>query len=548
MTRQKKSYVITTILMLSLFFAASRIAMADGTADCKNIPTDKGAVTGVLDAAAGICAYLGIPYAAPPVGALRFRPPQPPAAWKTTFAADKYGAECIQFPMSLFPSDKTTGSEDCLYANVWHRAGVATGSKPVMVFIHGGGFVTGSGVMDLYHGNNLAAKGDVVVVTINYRLGPFGYMVHPALKDDQGREGNYGMLDQVAALRWVQTNIRNFGGDSGNVTIFGESAGGMSVGLHLISPMSKGLFQKAIVESGPATLIKLTAKEEEAVGLKAAEKLGCGDVKTAAKCLRDVDAVKFITVLKPVMNLLSDSELKNGFPAHPVVDGWFIPDVPLKMYLNGQFNTNVPAMLGTNSDEASFFMVARDIKNQDDFMANFRQDGAVVKKAFGFDVLTDELVPLYPIEAYPNAKKAYSDVVTDVAFSCPTKMLAGILSTKQPKVYEYYFTRPPTNKGIVRDWGAFHGAELPFVFSNFNFLGISFASKANSEFSDRMMTLWSSFARTGVPAVEGAPAWPAYDAKGQAYMQLDNEMKVGNALKENKCNIVEKVLKSNVGM
>lgn len=536
----------TLFMAAALVLFASRWAAA-GPADCTNVGTDKGDVSGVLKGNKDVCAYKGIPYAAAPVGDLRFKAPREHAAWTTTLKAEKYSSVCLQFPIGLAPSNRPMGSEDCLYLNVWHPVTAAKEKKPVMVFVHGGGFVTGSGSEEWYEGTHLASKGDVVVVTFNYRLGPFGFLTHPALKDAQGHEGNYGFLDQIAALNWVKKNIGAFGGDANNVTIFGESAGGMSVGLLMLSPLTEGLFGKAIVESGPAVMINIPAKDDEAKGLKAAEMLGCGKAEEAAACMRAVDAKQLILKVRPVISLLSDAELTKGFPFHPVIDGWAIPDNPMKMYVNGEFHKNVKVMLGTNKDEASYFTIQEKLNTADDVEKAFRKDAKMAKAAFGMDVFSDELLNMYPVSSYPSPRKCFNEIVKDVAFTCPTRTLAGIIAASQPDTYVYIFDRAFSNTGIGKEWGAFHGVELGFIFENFNFMGMSGRTPENEGISHNVMSLWTSFARTGTPTAEGVPEWPKFEPKTAPFMRIDLKIGPDHNFKDGPCGIIEKLLLASAG-
>lgn len=528
------------IVALFMLITAGKV-WADGPGDCLNIPTDKGRISGSLSSKAPVCVYKGIPFATPPVGALRFTAPREPAPWPQTFVANKFGNECTQYPLGMFVTEKPTGAEDCLYLNVWQPVSAAKQLKPVMVFIHGGGFVMGSGSQDWYESSSLASQGDVVVVTINYRLGPFGFMVHPALKDTQGHEGNYGFLDQVLALRWVNKNIRNFGGDPKNITIFGESAGGMSVGLHLISPLSKGLFQKAIIESGPAVVMRNTLKDTEATGMEQAAALGCGDAAKAADCLRALDPAFIMSTLKPVMSILVDSE-SGGMLFSPSIDGYSVPDSPLRMIERGDYDKNVKVILGSNENEAALFTMKKTITSQEDLQENLKKDAGMLKRFFGIDAFPDKLVALYPLNAFPDPKKCYNAMVTDVSFTCPTKTLAQALAANGTDTYQYLFTKPLFDKGMMSGMGAFHGAELFFVFNVFNYMGISAASPENSMISKSVIQLWTSFAHNGIPKAAGVPTWPRFDMKSASYLRIGSKMIIDKDIYKTRCDFIKQMI------
>jgi para-nitrobenzyl esterase len=539
-TRQRTKAGLIAGLIGFIFLMMSAAARADGPADCANITTGKGPVTGVAGEK-DVCAYKGIPFAAPPVGALRFRRPQEHAPWSAPLPADKYGSDCMQFPMSISGGkDSVMGNEDCLFLNVWAPKSAATEKKPVMIFLHGGGFVTGSGSWDTYEGTNLAARGDVVVVTINYRLGPFGFYAHPSLREPDGAsEANNGLYDQVAAFKWVRDNIAAFGGDPNNVTIFGESAGGMSVGMHLISPVSRGLFQKAVIESGPVILITRRVDTMESQGLKAAGAAGCNDPAAAAACLRALPAIEIQKKMKP--NVLFFSDLSSDqFPFEPAIGDALIPDNPIKLFREGKFAEGVPVMLGTNKDEASYFIAGRTLNTPEDFKNTVKQDAEKIKNYLSFNLFSDQLLALYPLDSYSNVKQAYADVVCDAAFTCPTRMLANLLAANGAKVYLYHFVKTPSN--IAKSWGAFHGSELAFVFGNFTFMGIKFPSKENSILSNKMIAYWSAFARTGVPGHEKLPAWPVYEPKAEPYMELNVVPTPRSGLKTERCRLFEKLV------
>lgn len=545
----KKTLIIAIACAAALLFAG-RAAAAD---PCADVLTDKGKVTGKLLDKKNVCEFKGIPYAAPPVGNLRFAAPRPPAPWTETLKAVKFGGDCLQYPLGFAPADKLTGGEDCLYLNVWQPLGGAPEQKPVMVFIHGGGFITGTAGISLYEGENLARKGDVVVVTLNYRLGVLGYFAHPALRGTEG-EGNFGILDQVTALKWVKRNIANFGGDPNNVTIFGESAGGVSVGIHIISPASKGLFTKAIVESGPLAFLNKPILESEESGLKIAEKLGCSDKDTrkVMACFRALDA-KTIWEAAPAklgaMMSFNKDPLKEeiDYSFTPVIDGKLIPDKGLKLLLEGKFNKKIKLMIGSNKDEAEIFTLKRPLDTEADIKAAMTQDAGMIFEKFGIRVYQAEALALYKVSDFPSPRKAYNALVGDFAFTCPTLFMAKIAAANGVETRLYHFTKAPDEKSIAKDWGAFHGAELPFVFDQFTFMGVSFGNKANSEVADDMIALWSSFARDGTPSADGVPEWPLLNVKTGEYLEIGQSSVVKSNFKPDKCSYVEGLLKEGVG-
>lgn len=538
--RQAATFVSVPVFVFLLWGAAPARAHIG---DCADMVTDKGKITGTLDKESGVCSYKGVPYAAPPVGPLRFSNPREHEPWASTLIAGKHQNSCLQFPMMSGGKDSTVeGDEDCLYLNVWHRAGAPDAPRPVMVFIHGGGFIYGSGHMDPNEGTKLAEFGDVVVVTINYRLGPFGFLVHPAFRDAEGHIGNYGLYDQTFALKWVNRNIAAFGGDPANVTIFGESAGGMSVGMQIISPVSRGLFHKAIIESAPVVLITKDVARMENIGERAAGKAGCGDPTLAAQCLRAMPAADILRSMRGGILFVNDPE--TTIPFEPVIGEAFLPDNPLKMFRDGRYPTDMPVILGSNKDEASYFVSGRDIKSAADFDREARADAEKIRNALQTDVFSGDFLSLYDVAAYDTPKKAYSDLVCDVGFTCPTRLLANLLSKNGTPTYMYYFTKTPTP--AVKDWGAFHGAELPFVFGNFQFLNMKFPTKGNKALAKKVIQLWTSFARTGTPTASGAPAWPAYESGTQPFLVLDEEITTGTRLKYERCRMFDDLMMKNI--
>lgn len=330
------------------------VALAAHRAAPPRVAIDAGALEGAIDSASGVMVFRGIPYAAPPVGPLRWQPPRPAAHWRGVRQATQLGHNCMQGqPYSDIDPYAAGVSEDCLYLNVWTTSlGKSAPARPVMVWIHGGGFFAGFGGEERHNGAPLARKG-AVVVTLNYRLGPFGFLAHPALAAESPRHaaGNYGLLDQIAALRWVQRNIARFGGDPNRITIFGESAGGMSVGSLIASPLAKGLFARAILESGTGVGVGIAPRDTAlATGVAFAESLGVsGRGVAAARQLRAVNADTILAVARRV---------GRGAPRFwPAVDGWVLPHPVDSALLRGTAN-RVPVIVGSNRDEGDEWMGA----------------------------------------------------------------------------------------------------------------------------------------------------------------------------------------------
>ena len=529
-----------TTLAVFIFYGFQGTAFSQDES-CKGIPTTKGPINGVFLEDSKVCAFLGVPYAAPPLGKLRFALPAEHEPWAGPLEANKVSFQCPQTPSPMTDTNIPM-NEDCLYLNVWQPVSGGGLKKPVMVFIHGGGFIVGSGGNEAYNGATLSGMGDVVVVTLNYRLGVLGFLAHQAFADKNGGTGNWGLYDQLAALRWVKENISNFGGDPDNVTLFGHSAGGMSVGLLLASPLSTGLFSKAILHSGPPILLNIPLEKAKADALVIARKLGCGDPAAAADCLRSLDSGKILKEVPLGIFVMDTAEAGKKFFVVPVIDGEIIPDSPYKIFREGKFNTSVTVMLGTTKDEAAYFTTKKKLKQEKDFKENFDLDISNVKETLGVGLAgkPGELEGMYPVSNYPSVEKAYQDFICDVGFTCPTELLGEMIARYQPNVYRFYHTKDPVR---IFNWGAFHGSELPYVFGNFVMMGQKFRNKDNLKLSKTMISLWSAFARTGSPQAEGVPPWPKYDVENRSFMELGDKITVGNNLKRGKCEVMERVFR-----
>lgn len=435
--------------------------------------------------------FAGIPYAAAPVGPLRFAPPAPAPGWAGVRDASVFGPRCVQDP-TADPERGRNTSEDCLSLNVWTPP--ASGERrPVMVWIHGGAFVNGSS--GVYDARWLVARGDIIVVSINYRLGTLGFLAHPAL-GPAGDVGNYGMLDQQAALRWVHDNISAFGGDPEQVTIAGESAGGMSVCNHLVAPGSAGLFRAAILMSAPCQAqADLATAQRRSLDYAAA--VGCPDPVTAAACLR---ALPVDRLRKPVWYYNIGRDELTG----PVTGSKVLPVAPLAAFAAGQ-GARVPVMVGTTRDEFTLFVAMRYLQEGERFTPD--EYPRLLAETFGPDAA--KVGAQYPPDRYGGAALAYSATVTDADFSCVADRMAATLSGP---VYAYEFNdrnapAPEPFRTLPFPVGASHSLELRYLF---DIGGAPPLNPAQQTLSDTMIDDWSRF------VASGSPGWPAADGSADS--------------------------------
>ncbi|MFO0755402.1 MAG: carboxylesterase/lipase family protein [Byssovorax sp.] len=497
-----------------------------GIADAPLVTTDKGPVKGTTIGAT--FTFLGVPYAAPPVGDLRWKPPQPAKAWTEALDATKKGPFCPQLS-ALGTSPMAGTSEDCLSLNIWTPSIGADKKAPVLFWIHGGGFILGSGAEATYDGQLLSEATGAVVVTINYRLGPLGFLAHAALAaEDAGHpsSGMYGFEDQRAALAWAKANIGAFGGDPSNITLFGESAGGISTCLHLLSPPSKGLFQRAIIESGPCSVgTGATEKQAEVQGDALAQALGCSDPATALACLRGKKADDLLTALPGKKGLIAG----DGVNWFPVVDGVNIPDQPSTLLDQGKVE-KVPVILGTNGDEGTlFFAIGATAKDDAEYEA-------LMSSIFGGQGAA--IVAHYPSAMYGTAKDAAAKAFGDGAFVCPTRRTARALAKAGVDAHLYHFVHAP--KALFPNLGAFHSSEVPFIFGN-PYLGINLDAE-EQKLSKAMVGYWSRLAASGDPNGKDALAWPAYDAAGDQNIVLDLMLSTQSGLSKDDCDFWDGIL------
>ncbi len=479
------------------------------------VTTGDGAVRGTT---AGIVdEFLGIPYAAPPTGNLRWRPPQPPAEWRGIRDGTRFAPSCPQPPSPFAPPGPF--SEDCLYLNVYtpnrdaDHPLLGSGDEdglPVLVWIHGGGLTEDAGRN--YDGSKLATDG-TVVVTINYRLGALGFLGHPALAlRPGGPAGNYGLMDQQAALRWVRDNIARFGGNPHNVTIAGESAGGLSVLAHLVSPGSRGLFQKAIIQSGSFALNQRPLADAEAAGEAFAAQAGCPD-QTAA-CLRHL----------PVDHLVSP----NFVEIPGVVDGKVLTEPIGTALAAGRF-ARVPVLNGTNHDEERIFVtIGLTVSQGTDVLipekpvttGNYKTD---IAAALGVPAARAAAIAAkYPPAAYPSPAVAFSALVGDASFACPALRIDQLTSQRVP-TYAYEFNddnAPPVFSGpIIPPPVATHASELQYLFDLPNAPVPTPLSAGQQALAASMRAAWANFATRGTPATRPVP-WPAFGADSAHMLSL----------------------------
>jgi para-nitrobenzyl esterase len=468
-----------------------------GASSALQVKTSSGVVEGKEDGT--VQAFLGIPYAAPPVGDLRWKPPGPAANWTGVRKATEFGAHCMQGKVFGDMNFRDAGgSEDCLSLNVWVPAKPSGAKLPVMIWIYGGGFVAGTTSEARQDGTTLAKQG-VIVVSMNYRLGVFGFFVHPELAKESGHNaaGNYGLLDQVAALQWVHDNIAAFGGDPGNVTIFGESAGSFSVSGLMASPLAKGLFQKAIGESGGAGERpdpEADEKSREAKDSKlASSALG---VQTLAE-LRAVPAEK-------LLNAFFKPGGENNFAFGPDVDGYFLPEPTPAIFSAGKQN-DVPLLAGWNHDEGSFEIAFNPKKPTVESMKETAQ------KEFG--AKADEFLRLYPATTDAQALRSMEDFAGDrfIAWSTWWWIEAQSKIGKQP-IYRFRFDLGPPADPKGPQLGAYHSSEIEYVFGQLDSkAGIAWRPE-DRQLSAEMQKYWANFARSGDPNGPGLPVWPRYSA------------------------------------
>jgi para-nitrobenzyl esterase len=453
--------------------------------------------------------FLGIRYAAAPAGALRWRSPEPPQCPAATVAADRYAEVCPQLARD---SGLPKGDEDCLALNVFApKAVFPAGGAPVMVFIHGGGNVSGSARQEvepgrvLYDGAGLAAATGNVVVTVQYRLGPLGWLVHPGLDAEaaDARSGNYGLEDLIAALGWVRREAAAFGGDSNRVMIFGESAGGVNVCALMASPAAAGLFQAAAIQSGGC--VADTRLAALAVGQELADGAGCSTAADVVACLRARSPAELLAALPPQVSVAGTRPVYQ-----PSVDGLLLPDAPLAVVAAGQ-HARVPLVIGANADETG---------QEVPLAFSEAQYQAILVATFPNATLRAAVESLYSAAAFGSARRAYIALTSDLRFICPSRTMARAFAAVPPApVYRYFFTEVPDAPAATA-FGAFHGLELLYLFGILDLRSYA-PTAAERALATTMQELWGELAAAGTPTAAGAPGWAAYDAGRDNHLVLD---------------------------
>jgi para-nitrobenzyl esterase len=472
--------------------------------------------------------FLGIPYAAPPVGDLRWKPPAPITPREGLQSATEFAPACIQGTNEnsfLSHIAKTLGqdptqvpvlssvSEDCLYLNVWTPNFGGDDLAPVMVWIHGGANVAGSASEVMYNGANLARQG-VVVVTINYRVNAFGLLAHPALtaESEHGSSGNYTLLDQIAALEWVKRNITAFGGDPGNVTVFGESAGAADINYLLVSPLAHGLFHRAVIESVGFSVANYRSLEAaEAVGESFAEALGVAGSDDVLEAMR---------ALPPEVLLRTWFTIKQVGISAPNIDGWVLPDAPARIFERGE-NIRVPLIIGFNTDEWTTLR---------HYWPNVTADAfhGVLRSIYG--PLADRAIELYPVATDADAIPASDRWQTDWYFACPSKFVADRMAQEGDPVYFYEFSRAVQAPGGEL-LGAYHAAELAFVWDNLAVETWAPREPYDQELADTMSAAWVRFAATGDPNGGDLPTWPLWDSDQEEFLEFGDTVAAGSGVR-----------------
>lgn len=534
-----KKLVILIVLLIPAVLSTGQISSGTEVhVEQPEIQTKSGKLRGV--SVDGVDIFRGIPFAAPPVGEFRWRAPQPPQAWAGVRDASKFGADCAQAGWPRKAGEIAAGSsEDCLYLNIWRPAEAKPDQKlPVMVWIHGGAFVFGSGSQPDFSGANFAKK-NVLLVTFNYRLGRLGFFAHPALSQEITEEpkGNYGYMDQIAALRWIQQNIAAFGGDPNNVTIFGESAGGVSVHSLLTIPDASGLFHKAILQSSGGRDGILTGrplKEDNTDTFYPVSAETCGLNFARRHHIEGTDAAAMARLralsVEEIVDEGAETDGDNGprIYSGPILDGMLVTETFQHAYSAGRV-PNIPIIIGSNSAEI-----------QGAFVVNAASEDELFSR---FGSLKDEAMAAYNPGKNKSVTELLSMVNTDKVWAEPARFTADAFVRRGVPAYVYLFSYVPDSLQKQMPYGASHGSEIAYVFNNLDTRrGLSHISPADLAVSSLMNTYWSNFAKTGNPNGKETPEWLVYQTKTQTLLEIGRDGKTaGNSdPKKRRLDVIEK--------
>ncbi len=554
---------LATLTVALGLLTASATPLASARADDHSISleTPLGTLIGAKTADDGIAVFNGIPFAAPPVGPLRWKAPQPAAALENPFDATTFGALCLQSrganaygqlmarrvglteaeQKALAQAAKNATppkqSEDCLTLNI--RTGNAGGESlhPVMVWIHGGAHQNGTGSNPLYQSNTLVKQG-VVLVTINYRLGPLGYMAHPALsaEAEQNVSGNYGLMDQIAALEWIRDNIAAFGGDPDNVLIFGESAGAQSVTELMAAPKSHGLYHKAILQSGVSSG-NIRHLKTSRLGMRSGETVGTEFMASLTKADATADDLRAVPAAALIDRAAERADLSRTFL--PVIDGVVLPQA-IGLAIRDGKTPDIAILGGFNADEGSLLypFIGTPTRFRQPFPTNHADQLTALRDLYGRQG-GNRIAALYGLDDPEAFEQGSVDMIGDDIFGVPTRFLAKEHTAQGRAFYGYFFTRVPPGKGQTA--GAFHAAEIPFVFDTHG--GVFVANDRDRTLTKTMGRYWTNFAKTGNPNGKDLPQWPAYDPVKDQWLNLDHQVRLVYKVRKEKFDIQEAALR-----
>lgn len=538
-------------------FAVSFISASELSDESRNeaelvVQTSHGPIQGTYSSIAPeMRAFKGIPFAKPPVGDLRWRTPQPVIAWSDVRDATRFGPQCYQPTLEggFYAMEPQPTSEDCLFLNVWTGAPSSDAKLPVMVWIHGGAFIMGSGSLTGYHGDNLAQDG-VVVVTMNYRLGLMGFFAHPALsaESEHGASGNQGLYDQIAALQWVQDNIAAFGGDPENVTIFGESAGSISVCYLVATPLAKGLFQKAIGQSGGcfarhSTLTESTEEFPLFTTPGVTDTSGYGVGRTVAAALGattdDAESIAQLREMSPEEIAAKLVEQQVNVPWRSIyVDGVMFP-TQMRFLMSNGGASHVDTIVGSTKDEGVMLWPNVAETSIDEWKSGIQSS---------VPEFADDLITAYTADAEKSTRTATQEIMSDAIFTSEMRTWAQHVENQGKSVFVYVFNHAPPLGEFGRSLGAFHGGEIQYVFQSHAGESADDGLPVLWDESDRtvanmMRQYWVNFAKTGNPNGEGLHEWPRYLASTNQTLAIEQSPHTVSDLRKAKLDLFEQIMR-----